>query len=264
MVYQPEDVTRGRGEVESIRQMIDRAVTGLGVDAASVFICGLSAGGAMTAAMLAAYPELFAGGAIIAGLPYGAASNVSEALDAMYVGKIKDAPKWGDRVRDASSHAAPWPKVAIWHGTGDSIVKPINAGELVKQWTNVHEVGAEQPEIAQIGTATRRIWRNADGCECVTDYMIPGLGHGVPVDDVDPPAPFFLPAGPVRDLPDRGGFRSARQAQTQPTHVFGRSRRLMSRSRQATVADTPASVARRRSLCMNPNLWMTPGDRMKG
>ena len=193
--YQPEDVTRGRGEVESIRQMIDRAVTGLGVDAASVFICGLSAGGAMTAAMLAAYPELFAGGAIIAGLPYGAASNVSEALDAMYVGKIKDAPKWGDRVRDASSHAAPWPKVAIWHGTGDSIVKPINAGELVKQWTNVHEVGAEQPEIAQIGTATRRIWRNADGCECVTDYMIPGLGHGVPVDDVDPPAPFFLPAG---------------------------------------------------------------------
>ena len=37
----------------------------------------------MTAAMLATYPELFAGGAIIAGLPYGAAANVLEALEAM-------------------------------------------------------------------------------------------------------------------------------------------------------------------------------------
>ena len=36
---------------------------------------GLSAGGAMTSVMLATYPEVFAGGAIIAGLPYGIASN---------------------------------------------------------------------------------------------------------------------------------------------------------------------------------------------
>ena len=193
--FRPEDVTRGRGEVASVSEMIDWAVDNLAVDPASVFICGLSAGGAMTAAMLATYPERFAGGAIIAGLPYGAASSVSEAMDAMFVGKVRDAPKWGDQVRNASNHSARWPKVAIWHGTGDTVVRPINAGELVKQWTNVHEIGAGQPEIDQVDTATRRIWRDADGCECVTDYMIPSMGHGVPVDAVDPPAPFFLPAG---------------------------------------------------------------------
>ena len=40
------------------------------LDAGRVFITGLSAGGAMTAVMLATYPELFAGGAIIAGLAF--------------------------------------------------------------------------------------------------------------------------------------------------------------------------------------------------
>ena len=35
----------------------------------------------MTAVMLATYPEVFAGGAVIAGLPYGVATNVREALN---------------------------------------------------------------------------------------------------------------------------------------------------------------------------------------
>jgi poly(3-hydroxybutyrate) depolymerase len=33
----------------------------------------------MTSVMLATYPEVFAAGAIIAGLPYGPATNVKEA-----------------------------------------------------------------------------------------------------------------------------------------------------------------------------------------
>ena len=46
------------------------------IDPARVFVTGLSAGGAMASVMLATYPEVFAGGAIIAGLPYGCASTV--------------------------------------------------------------------------------------------------------------------------------------------------------------------------------------------
>ena len=193
--FQPGDVSRDQGEVESIRQMLDWAIAEHAVDVGNVFVCGLSAGGAMAGALLAAYPERFLAGAIIAGLPYGAATNVSEAFDAMFVGRTKDAGKWGDKVRAASSNVGPWPRVSIWHGTDDPVVKPINAGELVKQWTNVHGVGAETPSVDQLGTITRRIWRDADGCECVTDYSLPGVGHGTPVDDRSPPAPFFIPAG---------------------------------------------------------------------
>ncbi|MEO6341367.1 MAG: PHB depolymerase family esterase, partial [Caulobacteraceae bacterium] len=74
--FLPGDTTRGGGEAASIRQMVAHAVATHGLDPQRVYVTGLSAGGGMTSAMLAAYPEVFAGGAIIAGLPYGAASTV--------------------------------------------------------------------------------------------------------------------------------------------------------------------------------------------
>ena len=77
------DTTRGGGEAASIRQMIAHAVAEHRLDPRRVYVTGLSAGGGMTSAMLAAYPEVFAGGAIIAGLPYGAAGSVQEALGTM-------------------------------------------------------------------------------------------------------------------------------------------------------------------------------------
>ena len=193
--FEPDDTRRDGGEALSIRQMIATAIED-GADPKRVYICGLSAGGAMACAMLALYPEIFAGGAIIAGLPFGTAANVSEALDSMYSGKIRDSKVWGDLVRAANpAFPGPWPTVSIWHGTGDRTVKPINAGELVKQWTNVQGVAADAPSEDKIGTTTRRVWRDAGGAPRVIEYSLPGMGHGTPVDNVDPPAPFFLPAG---------------------------------------------------------------------
>ena len=198
--FEPGDVTRGRGEVASIAAMIDWAVAEHGADPAGVHVCGLSAGGAMAAAMLATYPERFAAGAVVAGLPYGAAAGQGEAFDAMFTGRVRDPRRWGDLVRAASDHAGPWPRVAIWFGTADPVVRPINAGELVKQWTDVHGVGRREPLVERVGSAThrsitRRTWHDGEGEPCVIAYSVPDLGHGHPVDEIDPPAPFFLPAG---------------------------------------------------------------------
>src|SRR5665213_896580 len=71
--FQPGDTAHGEGEAASIRQMIECAVTTYDLDRKRIFITGLSAGGAMTAAKLGAYPEVFAGGAVIAGLAIGSA-----------------------------------------------------------------------------------------------------------------------------------------------------------------------------------------------
>ena len=68
--FNPGDVARGRGEAASIRQMVARMVADHKIDPRRIYVTGLSAGGAMTSVMLATYPEVFAGGAIIAGLPY--------------------------------------------------------------------------------------------------------------------------------------------------------------------------------------------------
>ena len=55
--FHPADTQRNRGEALSIWQMIERMIRDHGIDRSRVFIVGLSAGGAMTAVMLAAYPE---------------------------------------------------------------------------------------------------------------------------------------------------------------------------------------------------------------
>lgn len=79
----PGDTKRNGGEALSIRQMIEAVAVEYGLDRGRIFITGLSAGGAMTSVMLACYPEVFAGGAIIAGLPYGIAKTIPEAFDRM-------------------------------------------------------------------------------------------------------------------------------------------------------------------------------------
>src|SRR6476619_6023887 len=134
------DIERGRGEAASIRQMVDTMVSDHGIDPARVFVTGLSAGGAMTSVMLATYPEVFAGGAIIAGLPYGVATNVREALSGMFNSPAREAGELGDLVRNASNHKGPWPKLSVWHGSADRTVNPANADEIVKQWLDVHQL----------------------------------------------------------------------------------------------------------------------------
>ena len=75
-----EDTQRDAGEAHSIRQMIDQAITAHGIDPDKIFVVGLSAGGSMTSSLLASYPELFAAGAIVAGLPHGSAGNLFDAM----------------------------------------------------------------------------------------------------------------------------------------------------------------------------------------
>ncbi len=180
--FEPGDVTRGEGEVASIRSMVAHMVVAHGLDARRVYVTGLSAGGAMAAALLATYPGTFAGGAIIAGLPYGAAATVKEALAAMYQGHILPAQEWGDRVRRASPAPRRWPSVSLWHGTADTTVIPVNALELVKQWTDVHGLDATGGDGDVVDGIPHRAWRDAAGAVQVQLYMVPGLGHGAPID----------------------------------------------------------------------------------
>lgn len=179
--FLPEDTARGSGEAESIRQMIGRMVADHGIDAGRIHVTGLSAGGAMTAVMLATYPELFAGGAVVAGLPYGAARSVPEALEAMFHPKSRPAQAWGDLVRAASPHTGPWPKLSVWHGDADATVLPLNAGEAVKQWLDVHGLGPDPAEESVDGPHTRRVWRNAAGEPVVEQHSLAGMAHGVAI-----------------------------------------------------------------------------------
>lgn len=190
--FNPEDVTRGQGECASIAGMIRTMVETCRLDGARVFITGLSAGGAMAAAMLSTYPELFAGGAIIAGLPFGAAGNVRDALEAMRSAPLRTPQQWGDAVRVASGYSGPWPRVSIWHGALDTVVNINNAQASLAQWADVHGLSLAAARQELTDGAIRLSWGNQ-----LEVYTLPALGHGTPIDsgDVGTPAPFVLDAG---------------------------------------------------------------------
>nr|WP_246388783.1 PHB depolymerase family esterase [Microvirga mediterraneensis] len=179
--FQLADIERDRGEAHSIRQMVAHAVEKHGLDRGRIFVTGLSAGGAMTSTMLAAYPEVFAGGAIIAGLPYRSATSIPEAFECMFQGQTRSAEEWGALVREASSHKGPWPKVSVWHGSADATVKPMNAGEIIKQWTNVHGLPAEASRSDIVDGYPRRAWADEAGNEIIEEYVITGMAHGTPL-----------------------------------------------------------------------------------
>jgi poly(hydroxyalkanoate) depolymerase family esterase len=179
--FQSGDIKRGHGEALSIRQMVDNMASEYGIDRKRVFITGLSAGGAMTSVMLATYPEVFAGGAIIAGLPYGAASNVQQAFESMFQCPPRPARAWGDLVRGASPHDGSWPRVSVWHGGADATVIPSNAGEIVKQWTDVHGLPSTPTFMDTVDGYPRQVWCNAAGEELMESYTIPGMAHGTPL-----------------------------------------------------------------------------------
>jgi poly(hydroxyalkanoate) depolymerase family esterase len=179
--FEPGDTRRDLGEAASIREMIERMVAAHGVDRGRIFITGLSAGGAMASVMLATYPEVFAGGAIIAGLPYGAATNVQEAFEGMFKGRRWPARHWGDLVRAASPHEGPWPRISVWHGSADVTVVPMNADELVKQWADVHGVAVTKAARTSEHGFSRAVWRDGEGREAIESVTIPGMAHGTPL-----------------------------------------------------------------------------------
>jgi poly(hydroxyalkanoate) depolymerase family esterase len=179
--FNPDDTRRGHGEACSIRQMIARMVSQHRIDKHRVFVTGLSAGGAMTSVMLATYPEVFAAGAIIAGLPFGAATNVREALNSMLRAPVRTPNDLGNLVRNASKHRAPWPKVSVWQGTADRTVNPGNAEEIVKQWLDVHRLPPHPMAEGTVDGYPHQVWWNAEGETVVESYTITDMAHGTPL-----------------------------------------------------------------------------------
>jgi poly(hydroxyalkanoate) depolymerase family esterase len=179
--FLPTDIERGKGEALSIRQMIETMIIAHGIERRRVFVTGLSAGGAMACVMLATYPELFAAGAILAGLPFGTATNVNEAIESMLHVRRRSAREWGDLVRAASRHRGSWPRISVWHGSADTVVKPENADEIVKQWIDVHGLHHAPMRVETVDGYPRQVWRNRAGVDVIESYAIPGMAHGTPL-----------------------------------------------------------------------------------
>ncbi|MGW0083145.1 extracellular catalytic domain type 1 short-chain-length polyhydroxyalkanoate depolymerase [Streptomyces sp. NPDC003393] len=175
--------TRGKGEAASIIQMIDTAVAQYGSDRGRIFVTGLSAGGGMTADLLADYPDVFAGGAVDSGLPAQCAPTQIAASGCQYGSQNLTPKQWGDKVRNSyPGYTGPWPRVAIWQGTSDTTVAPVNGTELRDQWTDVWGTGQTASSTRNLtGGTTESIYNDSTGAPAVALFSVSGMAHGLAV-----------------------------------------------------------------------------------
>jgi len=179
--FSPLHNQRHVGEAASIAGAIQELSLAEIIDQQNVFITGLSAGGAMASVMLATYPELFAAGAIIAGLPYGCANWVTDAKECMSGAARVPTTDLGGFVLRASTHDGPWPRISVWYGSEDERVVPTNGTDIVRQWLTVHGLRARPHMVESISGNPHRVWLARSGQPVVEQYEIVGLGHGTPV-----------------------------------------------------------------------------------
>jgi poly(hydroxyalkanoate) depolymerase family esterase len=240
--FQPGDVARDAGEAASIHAMATQMIAEHGLDPRRVFVTGLSAGGAMAASLLACYPETFAAGAVIAGLPHGAADNVQQAFEAMRGKRPSDAAL-RKGLTAAAAHKGPWPRLSIWHGTADSVVAPANAEALLQQWRGVHKAAAAPDMRETIDGAERRSWHDKSGRTALEVWSLPGMGHGTPIapakDKLGKAMPFML-AQEVSSTARIAGFFGLLDAKASAKAAPGRAARKTPRARASVTAQPRA------------------------
>jgi poly(3-hydroxybutyrate) depolymerase len=150
----------------------------------------------MSAALLATYPDVFAAGSIVAGLPYRCATSLSQASLCQYVPPDRTPAQWGDLVRAAyPGYSGARPRVAIWQGQSDYSVAPANGRELRDQFTDTLGVPARPTGTSSLPAGTTL---EVYGADQVRLYRVAGMGHGTPIDpgpaaeQCGAAAPYFL------------------------------------------------------------------------
>src|ERR1043166_7547768 len=181
--FQPSDTSRDQGEALSIKQMVDNMKSVHGSDPARVFVTGISAGGIMTEVMMATYPDVFAGGAVMSGAPYACAASLTDTT-ACQMGNVRRTPQqWGDLVRNAfPGYAGPYPRLVAFHGSTDATVAPAGLQQSVDQWSNVLGIDETADVSETFRTSTHKGFRDASGRSMIETYLINGMGHALTVD----------------------------------------------------------------------------------
>jgi poly(hydroxyalkanoate) depolymerase family esterase len=139
--YVPAQSTRGSGEVALLAAMIESVRSREGVDPNRVAIVGMSAGAAMAANLVVAYPERFAALAMHSGIAAGAATDIGSALGVMAKGPAS-GEALGDAALAAMGARARAIPVLVLHGAADRVVSPANVPAVVAQWTRVNSGAA--------------------------------------------------------------------------------------------------------------------------
>lgn len=197
---------RARGEPAEIADLIEHVCQQYTVDRGRIYAAGISAGGAMALILAATYPDLVAAVGVCAAVPYRAATTVSSALRTMRRGGNRQRSS-GRAVYEAMGNYQRTMPLILFHGTADRTVSPVNAQQIVVQWTELNRLTSngmartdsalpsETTEALINGRGvTRRRYDSSDGLTLIETYVIEGMGHSWP--GGQPQGSFTDPEGP--------------------------------------------------------------------
>ncbi|MDX2368571.1 MAG: PHB depolymerase family esterase, partial [Colwellia sp.] len=145
-----------------------------------VYIIGLSGGGAMASGMLANYPTLFTGGAVVAGIPFSCADGLITGISCMRNGPSQTSDELVTLVKNINPQQTTWPKLSVWTGENDSIVNPLNSSMLAQQWAKLSALEHKSIVNKESGYTVTR-WHNSAKEAQVELIEVSNLGHGIMV-----------------------------------------------------------------------------------
>jgi poly(hydroxyalkanoate) depolymerase family esterase len=173
------------GDSVSIKSMVDYVLANYRADANRIYATGVSSGAMMTNVLLGVYPEVFKAGSAYAGVPYTcfATGSSSEWNTDCAEGRINRTPQqWGDAVRQTNpGYTGPWPRMQIWHGTNDDVLRYPNFQEQIDQWTNVNgtDLVADFTDRPQSNWVRTR-YGGTGGQALVEAISMQNTGHNLP------------------------------------------------------------------------------------
>lgn len=227
----PSLLHNGGGDTKAIVDQVKYTVATYGANGDRVYVTGSSSGGMVTEAIVAAYPDVFKGGAEFAGVPAGcwAVSNLDGQWSSPCAGGMVDhtPQEWGDIARAMyPGYTGFRPRLQLWHGSADLIIQYANHTEAIEQWTNVMDL--KNPPVTSkvnIGghdyqhdeykdpcqTTVLDVWSEEGGPHSTDanmngQYTMPFFGLDMPGVDVDPHAAVCVATGAggmaaVSDIP---------------------------------------------------------------
>ena len=184
--FRPADQCRDRGEPAIIAELTRHLVRAHRLDAARVYVAGLSAGAAMAVILTRTYPDIYAAAGIHSGLPYGSAHDVPSAFAAMKQ-RSHNSEADTDATNQALGAAVP---TIVFHGDRDMVVGSHNGDIVIAQsmaslGDSVGDADAYGANDKQVERAvvpggysyTRTMLQDTQGRVHAEQWVVHGAGH---------------------------------------------------------------------------------------
>ncbi|MBX3660660.1 MAG: PHB depolymerase family esterase [Ramlibacter sp.] len=189
-------INQGRdiGEPSLLAGIVNRVKSRYSVDAARVYVTGISAGGAMTSTMAACYSDVFAAAAVHSGGMFKAGVGLVTAAQTLLLGSPYDPDVRGREAWQCAGSARRLMPMLVFHGTSDIVVNPVNGDQTVQQFVQTNDLGDDALDndsarylASSISRHTTPVpggksytvatFRNAAGVVVAQKYTVEGMNH---------------------------------------------------------------------------------------